>query len=68
MILAKKPELSEPKNAVFDPKMAIFIPMTNINPALLFSNSTWDIGTKITFTLKIMILAHFRPTLANWVQ
>ena len=22
----------------------------------------------ITFALKIMILAHFRPTLANWVQ
>ena len=46
MKTASKPEVSEPKNGVFDPKRAIFTPMTNINPALLFSNSTWDIGTK----------------------
>ena len=46
--------------------------MSKINPALLFSNSIWPIGTKnIIFTFKITILAilaHFRPTLANWAQ
>ena len=34
MILAKKPELSEPKNAVFDSKTAIFTPNDQNKPSI----------------------------------
>ena len=41
-----KKKAQGPKDAIFDPKRAILTPMANINPALLFSNSIWDIGTQ----------------------
>ena len=35
-----------PKDAIFDPKRAIVTPHDQLTQELLFSKSTWDIGTK----------------------
>ena len=71
--MTSKPGFSMPRNAVFDQKTAILTLLDQkkkqFNCFLLVFRPLEP--KSITFIHKIMILvilAYFRPTLANWVQ